>query len=106
MTDDLMKALGEGWRKRLRYDLLALLHRADRYTCDVALLKAVLNAAQTMATREQVEAELMWLESQGLADVARHGDGAIRSATLLERGQDLIETQRPFPGVLRPPASR
>lgn len=106
MSDGLMKALGEEWRKRLRYDLLALLHRADRYTCDAALLKAALNAAQTMATREQVEAELTWLESQGLADLARHGDGSIRAATLLERGQELIEAQRPFPGILRPTAPR
>jgi hypothetical protein len=92
MSDGLMKALGEEWRKRLRYDLLALLHRADRYTCDVA--------------REQVEAELVWLESQGLADLARHGDGTIRAATVLERGQELIEAQRPFPGILRPTAPR
>lgn len=100
-----MNAMGMVWRKRLRLDLLRLLHGADRYTCDPVLLRAALNAAQTMATREQIEAELTWLESQGLVTTVSGRDG-IRNATILERGQELVETSRPFPGILRPTAPR
>lgn len=107
MNDALLKAMGQEWRRALRGSLLELLHASDRFTCETVLLKATLNAAQTMATREQVEAELVWLEGMGMVSCRREGgDGAILSATLQERGQELIETQREFPGIRRPSAPR
>lgn len=84
-----------------RLSILIILERANAWRARSALIQQGLErlfAHQVDADR--LESDLAWLADQGLADLS-HADG-VTTATLTQRGLDVVQGRVRVPGVARP----
>lgn len=92
---------GGHWRQHLRIAILRTLNDAPGRLAHESLLVDLLAAdAMISADRDQVRAELVWLNEQELV-IAEVKNGAL-GATLTETGGLVAEGRRDHPGVKRP----
>lgn len=97
-----MSALNEAWRQHLRLAMLKLLDQAPGCSTNDSVLTDALRGVGFAASRDQVKAELAWLDEQGLARV--EALDRLQVATLTGRGQDVAAGAATVPGVKRPSA--
>lgn len=83
-----------------RLTLLRHLERSARHTSNASILKDVANGVGVPSTRDQVHADLAWLDEQGLVTLARSGDFVVATATA--RGCEVATGHALHPGVKRP----
>lgn len=106
MTDRRIDAaldLGRAHRETLRWVLLTALWHARPYGALETLLAACAADVGLSATSDEVRRELAWLESHGLAAIARDAT-PIWSARLVALGEDVYEYRADAPaGLARPP---
>lgn len=96
-----MTSYAETLREHARIAILRFLEAAPKYTSNVSMLAAQLPVVGIAFTRDQVRAELAWLEEQGLARLdTKQGSFVIATATL--RGVEVAQGIARHPGVQRP----
>jgi hypothetical protein len=95
-----MNNLGDVLAADRRRVILAMLAGDDDYSLNDTVLKQAMAAVGHKIGRDQVQADLVWLEQHGLLRITKP-DAAIWVATLTEAGQEVAEG-RPHPGIARP----
>lgn len=98
-------SLGIAWREHLRGTILTLLDGAPGRSSNLGILTDAVRAYGIMATRDQMQSELRWLEEQGLVATEALGGGVV-VASATERGCEVAAGIVAQPGVARPPARR
>lgn len=86
--------------QHLRLTLLRFLLGAPSYRANSSILHNVADQYGLSATRDQIKAQLAWLEEQSL--VKTEDLLGLTVATLTERGLDVAEGKATCPGVQRP----
>ncbi len=86
--------------KHRRLTILRALNEAPGYTANESLLNAVCNDFGVTTNRDQMAAELAWLEEQQL--ISLEDIAGLKVARITERGQDVAAGKASHPGVKRP----
>ncbi|MBW7862751.1 MAG: ArsR family transcriptional regulator [Rhodocyclaceae bacterium] len=89
-------------RKDLRLVILRILNDMPAYRANSSVLSNVLHQFGHTATRDQVKAELRWLEEIDCVSIEEAG--SVLVATLKERGQNAAEGKTVIDGIARPRA--
>ena len=84
----------------MRLTVLKLLEQQNCYKLNEYVLHSALKQSAHAVSREQLRAELSWLESQGLVRVENFE--GITIVELTERGLDVAQGSAAVPGVKRP----
>lgn len=87
--------------EHLRLALLRVLHEAPGYAANGSILQDAAEMLGLRASRDLVEAQLAWLDEQGLVSLERLPAG-VSVATLTARGADVATGRAIVPGVVRP----
>ncbi|MGR3481650.1 VpaChn25_0724 family phage protein [Salipiger marinus] len=87
-------------REHARIAILRLLEDAPRYTSNVSMMTDLLRRFGIGYTRDQVTAEVHWLQEQGLLVAEDHNGFVIATATL--RGVEVAQGIVTHPGIQRP----
>lgn len=90
-----------------RLVILKLLEEDQGGSHNHAVLQEALRRWGHTMSRDQVKAELAWLEDQGLVTVQKVGEGnPYHVATITDRGCDVATGAASVPGVKRPRGGR
>ncbi len=87
--------------EHLRLAILQLLVEAPGYRANDSVLLQCLDALGFTVSRDQVAAQVAWLEEQGLVSTGEPRAG-LTVATITPRGVDTAEGRARVPGVQRP----
>lgn len=83
-----------------RLVILRLLADGDDYAVNLYLLHAAMPGFGHVVSVDAIEADLAWLEEQGLVTVSE--TGGLKIARLTNRGDDVATGRARVPGVKRP----
>ncbi len=92
--------MSASFREHLRLCLLRFLEGAPAYRANSSILQGEAERFGLAATRDQVKAELAWLDEQGL--VHKEDLVGLVVAQLTERGLDVSMGRAGCPGVRKP----
>jgi hypothetical protein len=80
--------------------ILQALDNAAGYTAASRLLLSFLESMGNLASSDQLEGDLAWLQEQGMIEVQAGPSGSI--AMLKARGADIVSGRARHPGIRRP----
>ena len=83
-----------------RLVILRLLHEAQGYGLNSAIIQSALAEFGHRPSRDQLHTELAWLEEQGLILCSQKA--SVKVARLTSRGADVAEGRAVVPGVKKP----
>lgn len=87
--------------EHVRLAVLRLLDSQPTYCANDSVLTTAIAALGLSCTRDQMRAELSWLQDMRMVTLVRPMDGVI-VATLTERGGDVANGRSSIPGIQRP----
>ncbi|PWR17646.1 hypothetical protein [Zavarzinia aquatilis] len=95
-----MSGIAQAWTAALRITMLRLLEGLPGRAANESILTDGVRAYAIMASRDQIAAQLAWLDEAGL--VTSEEVGGLTLATLTQRGVDVAQGIAQHPGVKRP----
>ena len=95
-----MKSYGQLVAEHLRITILRLLSEQPDYALNESILLDMVGRFGFAPSRDNLRAQLAWLDEQGLAGMS--GPEHCRVATLTARGEDVAKGRATVPGVKRP----
>lgn len=97
-----MKSYSQRMRETRRLILLRLLSEQNGYRANAASLHIGLHSLDGLTcSRDDVLTDLAWLAEQHLIDCEQTSSG-VTVATLLQRGQDVVDGNARVPGIAGP----
>lgn len=100
-----MKSYPQRLRESRRLILLRLLSEQNGYRANAASLHIGLHSLGLTSSRDDVLTDLAWLKEQHLID-SEDTSAGVTIATLLARGQDVIDGNTRVPGISAPELKR